>query len=85
MLEDDLDRGCSVPEWTIRAPPASSAPGTDAVLIHGDSNIGKTKITTKLRRAHPNKFDDRSCVERWSGVAMQMQRPTGIDFTRAIF
>jgi hypothetical protein len=42
------------------------------LLMHGDSNIGKTKITAKFRRAHPNEFDDRSGVERCSVVGMQM-------------
>jgi hypothetical protein len=42
------------------------------LLVHGDSNIGKTKITAKFRRAHPNEFDERSGVERCSVVAMQM-------------
>ncbi|MFM0363086.1 TniB family NTP-binding protein [Paraburkholderia sediminicola] len=42
------------------------------LLLHGDSNIGKTKITAKFRRAHPNEFDERSGVERCSVVSMQM-------------
>ncbi|MEX3846880.1 TniB family NTP-binding protein [Paraburkholderia sp. BR10882] len=42
------------------------------LLIHGDSNIGKTKITAKFKRAHPSEFDERSGVERCSVVAMQM-------------
>jgi hypothetical protein len=42
------------------------------LLLHEDSNIGKTKITAKFRRAHPNEFDERSGVERWPVVAMQM-------------
>jgi Bacterial TniB protein len=42
------------------------------LLLHGDSNIGKMKITAKFRRAHPNAFDNRSGVERCSVVAMQM-------------
>ncbi len=42
------------------------------LLLHGDSNIGKTKITAKFRRAHPNEFDERSGVERCPVVAMQM-------------
>ncbi|WP_321867365.1 TniB family NTP-binding protein [Paraburkholderia tropica] len=42
------------------------------LLLHGDSNIGKTKITARFRRAHPNEFDERSGVERCPVVAMQM-------------
>jgi hypothetical protein len=40
-------------------------------LLHGDSNIGKTKITAKFRRAHPNEFDERGGVERCSVVSMR--------------
>jgi hypothetical protein len=42
------------------------------LLMHGDSNIGKTKITAKFKRAHPNEFDERRGVERCSVVTMQM-------------
>lgn len=42
------------------------------LLLQGDSNIGKTKITAKFRRAHPNEFDERRGVERCPVVAMQM-------------
>jgi hypothetical protein len=37
--------------------------------LHRDSNIGKTKITTNFRRAHPNGFDERCGVERCPVVA----------------
>jgi Cdc6-like AAA superfamily ATPase len=42
------------------------------LLLHGDPNIGKTKITAKFRRAHPSEFDERNGVERCSVIAMQM-------------
>jgi hypothetical protein len=42
------------------------------LLLHVDSNIGKTKITAKFRRTHPNEFDERSGVERCSVLSMQM-------------
>ncbi|KVS67640.1 TniB family NTP-binding protein [Burkholderia cepacia] len=42
------------------------------LLLHGDSNIGKTKITAKFRRAHPSEFDEKSGVECCPVVAMQM-------------
>lgn len=42
------------------------------LLLHGDSNIGKTKITAKFRRAHPNEFDERSGAKRCSVVSMQL-------------
>jgi hypothetical protein len=41
-------------------------------ILHGDSNIGKTKITAKFRRTHPIEFDDKSGVEQCPVVAMQM-------------
>lgn len=42
------------------------------LAVHGDSNIGKTLIVSKLRREHPNTFDDLKGVERQQIVAMQM-------------
>ncbi len=42
------------------------------LLLHGDSTIGKTKITSRFRRAHPSEFDERSGTERCPVVAMQM-------------
>lgn len=42
------------------------------LLLHGDSNIGKTKITAKFRRAHPSEFDERTGVERCPVVSVQM-------------
>ena len=40
--------------------------------LHGDSNIGKTLIVSKLRREHPSTFDELKGVERRQIVAMQM-------------
>ncbi|MEM5460723.1 TniB family NTP-binding protein [Paraburkholderia phytofirmans] len=42
------------------------------MLLHGDSNIGTTKIIAKFRRAYSNEFDERSGVERCLVVSMQM-------------
>lgn len=42
------------------------------LVLHGDSNIGKTLIVSKLRREHPDSFDERRGVERRDIVAMQM-------------
>lgn len=42
------------------------------MVLHGDSNIGKTLIVSKLRREHPSTFDDLKGVERRQIVAMQM-------------
>ena len=40
--------------------------------LHGDSNIGKTLIISKLRREHPSTFDELKGVERRQIVAMHM-------------
>jgi hypothetical protein len=64
-------------------------PGRDrmpCLLLHGDSNIGKTKITAKFRRTHPNEFDERNGVERCSVVSMQMPpTPDQHRFYRGVF
>lgn len=50
------------------------------MVIHGESNIGKTLIVAKFQREHPTWFDSDKGVERREIVAMQMpatpdQRP----------
>lgn len=42
------------------------------MVLHGDSNIGKTLIVTKFLRSHPAAFDERRGVEQRQLVAMQM-------------
>ena len=42
------------------------------LILHGDSNIGKTLITAKFRRQHPSAFDDAMGVDHHPIVAMQM-------------
>ena len=42
------------------------------LVLHGDSNIGKTLITAKFRRQHPSAFDDAMGVDHHPIVAMQM-------------
>ena len=42
------------------------------MVIHGESNIGKTLIVRKFQRDHPTAFDDARGVERRLIVAMQM-------------
>lgn len=42
------------------------------LLLHGDSNIGKTQIITKFQRRHPPEYDEQNGVEMRSIVAMQM-------------
>lgn len=42
------------------------------MVLHGQSNIGKTLVIRKFQRAHPDTFDDVKGVSRRSIVAMQM-------------
>ena len=42
------------------------------MVLHGDSNIGKTLIVSKLRREHPSIFDHFKGVECRQIIAMQM-------------
>jgi hypothetical protein len=47
------------------------------MVIHGESNIGKTLIVRKFQRDHPMTFDDARGVERRKIVAMQMPATPG--------
>ena len=42
------------------------------LVLHGDSNIGKTQIIAKFRRQHPDEFDERLGVEMRPIISMQM-------------
>jgi hypothetical protein len=42
------------------------------MVMHGDSNIGKTLIIRTFERNHPNVFDELRGVERRDLIAMQM-------------
>ena len=42
------------------------------MVLHGQSNIGKTLVIRKFQREHPNNFDQINGVERRDIVAMQM-------------
>lgn len=42
------------------------------MVLHGESNIGKTLIVRKFEREHSTAFDEERCVERRQIVAMQM-------------
>ncbi|WP_119153597.1 TniB family NTP-binding protein [Caldimonas tepidiphila] len=56
-------------DWLLAMPERQRMP---CMVLHGDSNIGKTLIITKFLRGHPTTFDERRGVERRSIVAMQM-------------
>lgn len=42
------------------------------LLLHGESNIGKTQIIRKFARDHPPTFDEERGVERRQIISMQM-------------
>jgi len=42
------------------------------MILHGDSNIGKTLILHKFQREHPPEFDAQAGVERRPVISMQM-------------
>jgi len=56
-------------ERLIDTPPKERMPG---LLLHGDSNMGKTQITAKFLRRHPRWFDDEFEVEQRPVISMQM-------------
>lgn len=53
----------------LETPPKERMP---CMVLHGDSNIGKTLIVAKFQREHPDRFDDVRGVERRDVVVMQM-------------
>jgi Bacterial TniB protein len=56
-------------ERLLNAPQRERMP---CMVLHGDSNIGKTLIVSKLRREHPSIFDHLKGVECRQIIAMQM-------------
>lgn len=56
-------------ERLLNAPQHERMP---CLAMHGDSNIGKTLIVSKLRREHPSTFNDLKGVECRQIIAMQM-------------
>ena len=55
--------------WLLDTPRRARMP---CLLIHGESNIGKTQLMRKFIRDHPPGFDERREVERLQIVSMQM-------------
>lgn len=56
-------------ERLLAAPTRERMP---CMVLHGDSNIGKTMILRKFLRDHPPAFDETAGVERRPVIAMQM-------------
>jgi hypothetical protein len=68
----DYPRACQALiklEHLLETPPKERMP---CMVLHGDSNIGKTLIVAKFQREHPDRFDDVRGVERRDVVVMQM-------------
>ena len=56
------------------------------LLLHGDSNIGKTKITAKFRRAHPNELTNEAGSNVVRSFPCRCRRlPSIVDFIRGFF
>lgn len=53
----------------LQTPPRERMP---CMVMHGDSNIGKTLIVAKFQRDHPTQFDPVKGIERRDLVVMQM-------------
>jgi hypothetical protein len=47
------------------------------LLLHGESNIGKTQIVRKFVRDHPSSFDEQRGVEKRQIISMQMPLGSG--------
>lgn len=62
-------RALEILERLIQTPERERMP---CMLLHGDSNIGKTQIISKFRRHHPPEYDEEKGVEMCKIVAMQM-------------
>ena len=56
-------------EVLLETPPRERMP---CMVLHGDSNIGKTLIIAKFKRDHPDRFDEVKGVEKRDVVSMQM-------------
>ncbi|MEJ8859132.1 TniB family NTP-binding protein [Variovorax robiniae] len=56
-------------ESLLEMPPKARMP---CMVLHGDSNIGKTLIVSKFQREHPDRFDEVKGVERRDVIVMQM-------------
>ncbi len=68
----DYARGASVLERLARLLATPERDRMPCLLLHGESNIGKTQIVRKFIRDHPPSFDEQKGVERRQVISMQM-------------
>ena len=68
----DYARGASVLDRLGRLLATPERDRMPCLLLHGESNIGKTQVVRKFMRDHPPSFDEQRGVERRQVISMQM-------------
>ncbi len=68
----DYARASAVLERLSRMLATPARDRMPCLLLHGESNIGKTQIIRKFVRDHPPTFDEERGVERRQIISMQM-------------
>lgn len=68
----DYARGGAVLERLTRLFDTPERDRMPCMLLHGESNIGKTQVIRKFMREHPAFYDEERGVERRPVIAMQM-------------
>ena len=68
----DYARGSAVLERLTRLLATPERDRMPCLLLHGESNIGKTQIVRKFVRDHPSTFDEQRGVEKRQIISMQM-------------
>jgi type II secretory pathway predicted ATPase ExeA len=68
----DYARASAVLERLGRLPATPERDRMPCLVLHGDSNIGKTQIVRKFVRDHPPVFDEERGVEHRQVISMQM-------------
>ena len=68
----DYARGSAVLERLTRLLATPERDRMPCLLLHGESNIGKTQVVRKFIREHPPTFDEQRGVEKRQIISMQM-------------
>lgn len=68
----DYARASAVLERLARLLATPERDRMPCLLLHGESNIGKTQIVRKFVRDHPSTFDEQRGVEKRQIISMQM-------------
>ena len=56
-------------QWLFDTPERERMP---CMVLHGESDIGKTQIIRKFQRQHPSTFDDKKGIDRRDIIYVQM-------------